>query len=221
MLPASFERLLTDVAPEARVLDVGGWAKPMSRADWVLDLQPYATRGDYGYLGDPAAERFGPDTWVQRDICAREPWPFAAGQFDFAVCSHTLEDVRDPVWVCQELQRVARAGYVEVPSRLEEQSLGIQGPWVGWGHHHWLIEPAGGGLCFVFKPHILHGRPEYQLPPEVHATLTEEERHVTLWWEGSFPAAERIHVGPGELERWLEAGVAGRRPSRPRRRFGR
>ena len=53
------------------------------------------------------------------------------GFFDFAICSHTLEDVCDPVWVCEELARVAKAGYIEVPSRLEEQAWSFQGPWVG------------------------------------------------------------------------------------------
>ena len=212
MLEGSRRRIIERVPDGAVVLDVGGWVRPFPRADWVIDVMPYETRGMLGSEGPPGApERFGPETWVRRDICAREPWPFADRQFDFAVCSHTLEDVRDPVWVCQELQRVARAGYVEVPSRLEEQSYGVQGPWVGWGHHHWLVEPAGGGLCFVFKPHILHGRPEYQLTPEAHARLTPEQRHVTLWWEGGFPAEERIHVGPGELERWLQEGVAAHR----------
>src|SRR3954449_10993879 len=99
---------------DALVLDVGGWAKPFPRADWVLDLMPYETRGLYGTL-EPDAERFGPDTWVTLDMCAHMPWPFADAQFDFAICSHTLEDIRDPIWVCSELARVARAGYIEVP----------------------------------------------------------------------------------------------------------
>ena len=77
--------------------------------------------------------------WIEHDICAREPWPFAERQFDFAVCSHTLEDVRDPIWVAAELQRVAVAGYIEVPTLREELTYGIQGPWVGWGHHRWLV----------------------------------------------------------------------------------
>ena len=73
----------------------------------MIDLMPYATRGLYG----PAAarpERFSEDTWVQQDICG--PWPFADDQFDFAVCAHTLEDVRDPIVVCDELSRVAQGG---------------------------------------------------------------------------------------------------------------
>jgi hypothetical protein len=146
-----------------------------------------------------------------RDICDREPWPFADDQFDFAVCSHTLEDVRDPIWVCAELQRVARAGYIEVPSRLEEQSFGIHGPWVGWSHHHWLVDATPDRLQFVFKPGVLHGRPEATLSAELAGTLTPEERVQTMFWDGGFDATERVFVEPGELDRHLDEGVKGAR----------
>lgn len=86
------------------------------------------------------------------------PGRFTTTSFDFAVCSHTLEDVRDPIWVCSELNRIARAGYIEVPSRLDEQTLWIQGPWVGWGHHHWFIDIEDDRLDFVFKTHVVNGR---------------------------------------------------------------
>src|SRR5581483_4027597 len=157
---------------------------------------------------DPATERFGAASWVKRDICAREPWPFADGQFDYAVCSHTLEDVRDPIWVCDELIRVARAGYIEVPSRLEEQSYGFQGPWVGWGHHHWLIDLEREGLTFVYKHHVLHGRETDHFPAGFRDSLTEEERVQCLWWEGRFDARERIFLGAESLDSYLADYVA-------------
>ena len=60
------------------------------------------------------------------------------------ICSHTLEDLRDPLWVCAELVRVAKAGYVEVPSRAAEQSRGWEHPRIaGLSHHRWLIEIDG------------------------------------------------------------------------------
>ncbi len=120
---------------------------------------PYATRGLYGKPA-PEEERFSEASWVQTDICDRRPWPFADGQFDFSVCAQTLEDVRDPVWVCSELARVSRAGYVETPSRLEEQAIGVHGDWAGWTHHRWLVDRSDGGLVFVHKPHMLAARPE-------------------------------------------------------------
>lgn len=209
--------MLTSLAEDALVLDVGGWARPFARADWVLDLLPYESRGLYGYEhGSRADERYSADTWVARDICAREPWPFENDQFEFAICSHTLEDVRDPVWVCQELQRVAAAGYIEVPSRLQEQAPYVQGRHVGWGHHHWLVDIVDGGLEFVFKHHLIHGDRRFQVPPKVAAALTAEQRVQTLWWEGGFPARERIFIeSPQELDEYLLAVV----PPRSRRRW--
>ena len=209
MLNASRQTILDRLPEEAAVLDVGGWAKPFARADWVIDLLPYETRGLYGYdQGSAGEERFSAASWVQRDFCDREPWPFADDQFDFAICSHTLEDVRDPVWVCQEMSRVARAGYVETPSRLAEQTYGIQGQWVGWGHHHWLVDVTGAGLEFVFKTHVLHGRPEMQVPLRAYEALPEDRRVHALFWEGELPAQERVFIGIGEIDDYL-ASVTG------------
>jgi hypothetical protein len=223
VLASSAQRIERELSDSDLVLDVGGWGKPFARADWVIDLMPYGTRGVYGEAS-AADERFSADTWVQRDICEREPWPFADGRFEFAVCSHTLEDVRDPVWVCSELNRVARAGYVEVPSRLEEQAWGIAGGWVGWSHHHWLIDVDDHGLTFVFKPHLIHAREAYYLPEPCGALLTEAERVQTLFWEGSFSHRERIFFDHDEFDRYLGGFVAehrdellARAPGRPRR----
>ncbi|MDQ3936543.1 MAG: class I SAM-dependent methyltransferase [Actinomycetota bacterium] len=219
MLEASQERVLARLSDGDLVLDVGGGASPFARADWVLDLLPYEERRAV------AGERFGPESWVRRDICDREPWPFADGRFDFAICSHTLEDVRDPVWVCSELQRVARAGYVEVPSRLEEQSWGVAGPWAGWSHHRWLIDVTESGIDFVMKPHALHGQEETHFPPGFHDGLSPEERVQQLWWEGSFAYRERIFADAEELSAYLAEPVEARGGAAPgwrkRRRLAR
>jgi hypothetical protein len=217
MLTSSRDRILSQLRDDDLVLDVGGGAKPLARADWVIDLMAYDGRGLYGPPIDPAAERFDAATWVQRDICDRRPWPFDDRQFDFSVCSHTLEDVRDPLFVCGELIRVSRAGYVEVPSRLEEQSYGFQGPWAGWGHHRWLIEARDGGLEFVFKHHVLHNRESDRFPLRFYEQLSAEQRVVCLWWEGAFPYRERIMLDAPSLDDYLASFVA-RHDPRPRPR---
>jgi hypothetical protein len=216
MLEASAQRIQERLGGDALVLDVGGAARPFPRADWVLDLIPYGSRGQLGWQGDPERERFGPETWVQRDICDRRPWPFADRQFDFAICSHTLEDVRDPVWVAAELQRVAAAGYIEVPALREELTYGIQGPWVGWGHHHWLALVSSERIEFVFKHHVVN-RADSHLPTGSTAGLGPEELVQTLWWEGSFDARERFMLTAEELDGFLRACAAN---GQPRPRFG-
>lgn len=207
MIAQSCERILREVPADALVLDIGGWGKPFPRADWVVDMKDYATRGLYGR--EPGGdERFSADTWVQRDVCGADPLPFEDDRFDFVVCSQTLEDVRDPVRVCAELMRVGKAGYIETPSRLEEQSYGFQGPWVGWGHHHWLVETGEGRIEFVFKHHVMHGRASDHFPAGFHDTLTPEECVETLWWEGSFEAGERFIEDADELDAYLADFVA-------------
>jgi hypothetical protein len=221
VLPSARERIERELAPEAKLLDVGGWAVPFSRADYVLDLAPYDTRGAFGYDGAPEQDRFSAGTWIVRDVCAREPWPFDDGFFDFAVCSHTLEDVRDPVWVCQELSRVARAGYVELPSRLWEQSWGVQGEFAGFSHHRWLVELSGGELVFVHKLGTLHVPGPDCFPPGFADTLSEQEKFLQLWWEGELPARERVFLEVPEMLAWLRAPVQERGAEWPRRRLSR
>lgn len=208
MLDTSAERILEQLGDQDLVLDVGGGGSPFPRADWVIDLLPYEERGLYGPAPDPAAERFSAATWVRRDICDRQPWPFDDREFDFSVCSHTLEDVRDPLFVCSELIRVSRAGYIEVPSRLEEQSYGVHGPWVGWSHHRWLIDVDGERLTFVFKSHVLHARASDHFPPGFWASLSAEQRVQTLWWRGAFEYAERIFMDGPSLDAYVSEFVA-------------
>jgi hypothetical protein len=187
----------------------------MERADAVIDVMPYATRGLYG-ASDPARERFSADTWVQRDICARQPWPYADDSFDFVVCAHTLEDIRDPVFVCEEITRVGRAGYVECPSWRAELTYGTNGPWTGFSHHRWLVrcDQDSAAVEFLFKFHTVHSDP-YRLPPH---DIPAEEAITWLWWEGELSARERIVMEPDELDRELGEFVDTYRPKVARRR---
>jgi len=215
MLESSRRRIVEQLDDSAILLDVGGWADPLARADWVIDLMPYATRGLYercGWVaprGETATERFTADTWVQRDLCAREAYPFEDDSVDFVVCSHTLEDLRDPVWVCSEMNRIARAGYIEVPSRLEEQSWGVMDmPGVGWAHHRWLIDIHDGAIEFALKLHGLHTRSDHHFPAGFWNGLDEEQRVQSLLWEGGFVYRERIFTDEAETDRYLRDGVA-------------
>lgn len=223
MFDPNVQLILSRLAPSDVVLDVGGWACPFNRANWVLDAEPYETRGYYRTIGLPASqggarEYFSRETWIQRDLCAREPWPFEDGAVDFAICSHTLEDLRDPLWVCSELRRVARAGYIEVPSRAAEQSRGWEGPRIaGLSHHRWLIDIAGSHLAFLMKYHLLHADWRYSFPPSFLRGLPEERRVQWLFWEGSFTAAERTIHGSDAQAAELAAFVQRVQPYAPGR----
>ena len=210
VLPKGLERVLS-LPEDARVLDVGGWTAPLNRADWMIDAMPYDTRGATHPAGvGPGPERFSRERWVQRDLCAKEPYPFEDDFFDFAVCTFTLEDLRDPVWVCQEMSRIAKAGYVEVPSLLDELTWGVRepsgGPWLGHDHHLWLCTIDDSELVFLKKLHSLHPNRRVRVPPRRALRLRWEERVLARFWEGELRARERLTIDTyplDELERAL------------------
>ncbi|HEY1360063.1 MAG TPA: methyltransferase domain-containing protein [Thermoleophilaceae bacterium] len=223
MLSRSLDRLLA-LPDEARVLDVGGWAAPLNRADWVIDLLPYETRGPLLAGIGPGPARFSEETWVQHDLCDRAPWPFKDDFFDFAVCTFTLEDVRDPVGVCGEMSRVAKAGYVEVPTLLDELSWRNPepsgGPWLGHAHHRWLCTIEDGELVFLSKFHSLHSDPRVRVLPRWARELSDEERVLDHFWEGELRARERAAIDSYPMDE-LEQAVSARFPPSPARRLAR
>jgi hypothetical protein len=217
MLPENLERVLA-LPEDARVLDIGGWAAPLNRADWMLDVMPYETRGAMFKDGfGPRPERFTEETWVQRDICDHEPYPFENDFFDFAVCTFTLEDLRDPIWVCREMSRIAKAGYIEVPSLLDELMwLNPEvsgGEWVGHSHHLWLCWLEEGELVFLKKAHSLHANRRVRIPPRWASRLSMDERVLAHFWEGELPAREWMAIDAYPMDQ-LEQVVRDRfRPS--------
>lgn len=218
-VPADVRKLLDELPEDALVLDVGGWASSDPRADWVIDIGSWETRGYYhSRLADRSStdsERVTRDTWVVRDISDPTPWPFADGMFDYVICSHTLEDIRDPVSVCREIARIGRAGYIETPGAAIEVTRGIESPlWCGWHHHRWLVLRHNGGLAFLFKPHHIHS-PFWPAVPSPKLLRPEAAAHVSFRWSGSFDATEDVRVDFDDFDARLQelARAAERHPS--------
>ena len=200
------QRLLSTLPKDATVIDIGGAAAPFVRADYVIDAVPYEARnsGSDGNINQKLAaeQRFSADHWIQADLCDRTPWPIEDKAFDFAVCSHVLEDVRDPIWMCSEMQRIAKAGYIETPSRVVEQSKGVENPrHAGFYHHRWLVSKVGERrLEFRHKPHLLHSVNE-AIVTHLGPTRRIRRQHaiVTLDWVDSFDAVEVLEFDEGNV----------------------
>lgn len=195
---------------DALVLDVGGWAAPLPRADWVMDIAPFETRNAfYTQRGEaPPTCRVTRERWVQRDVCDREPWPFEDGQFDFVYCSQTVEDVRDPVHVCGEMARVGKAGLVLTVHPQIELTKGIESPlWCGWRHHRWLVLPEADAVVFLAKPQHVHN----PLWPSARAKRLPRRlfEPLAIPWDVTLPAREEVVLDPDELDRRLKAILAG------------
>ncbi len=108
------------------VVDVGGAANPAfgDLADIYVDIRPVpGQRTIVGDINDPA-------TWEQ--VLREQP--------DFVICSHTLEDIRDPNFVIGWLNRCFRAGFIAMPNKHTEMSSGIESDlYPGYAHHRWVF----------------------------------------------------------------------------------
>ena len=172
-----------------KILDVGGGASPYPKATEILDLfdRDFVKQFSYGDDSLP----FGSKTWTKFDICSRELWPYGDETFDFSICSHTLEDIKDPLWVCKELTRVSKAGYIEFPSRYQESIHGLVYRGVtGWPHHRWMIEERSGNLLLIPKLHHMNTRSHLSLPLSFRSH--KSSGNTSIFWDGSFNAFELL-----------------------------
>jgi hypothetical protein len=205
--PDNLAAALARIGEEDLVVDVGGWWKPLNRANHVIDLLPYETRAGGGRLGS-GPERYSQATWHQLDIC-ETPWPFPDQAFDFAYCGQTLEDIRDPIAVCRELSRIARRGYVEVPSVWIECTFDVDvGPltprYPGYEKHRWLVFFEDEELVFVPKQVWLCLK-EF-VPREESLKWRSDQKIWTtaVHWEGEIRARELAFSGQEEIIPLLE-----------------
>jgi hypothetical protein len=231
MFQKNSEVIMGLLQPSDVVLDIGGWAHPFNRANYVMDQEAYETRGYYnrtfaknnpipplgGAVNNPipplggAVEYFNRDSWIQRDICSHQPYPFGDKELDYVICSHTLEDIRDPLWVCSEMIRIGKRGYVEIPSRIWESCRGFEAGIVGLSHHRWLIDICGNEISFTMKFHSIHGHWRLSLPAKVAQSLPKEKEVEWLFWNDSFSFREITMHGDAQV-RSLEAFVKAVKP---------
>jgi hypothetical protein len=139
---ASEESLLlvnSRITDKMRVLEIGPGAYPFRRADIYCDYKDWGSV-DVGKL-------------VLCDS-SMEKLPFYDKEFDFVYCRHVLEDMTNPVFLCSEMSRVAKAGYLETPSPMAEFIRGVDGgspSWRGYHHHRYLCWNNENVIYFLAK----------------------------------------------------------------------
>ena len=110
-----------------KVLDVGSGHRPHEDATHLLDL-----------LFKDNSERGKPIKRLGRPLVLGtvEALPYKDKSFDYVYASHVLEHTEDPATACEELMRIARAGYIETPSPFYEQGYNFPHPDRGWSFHN-------------------------------------------------------------------------------------
>jgi hypothetical protein len=144
MRPRVLERLkaLNSCRARAAVLDLGGAANPWCDefVTTYVDMRPVQTARDV-LLGDVCDDSF-------RDSLNGRRW-------DFVICTHLLEDLRDPAPVVRWVQQIAPAGFIAVPNKHTEVSAVESPQYPGYYHHRWIFTLRGQTLLAVAKLPLL------------------------------------------------------------------
>lgn len=107
----ALRRFHTPVPSSALVLEVGAGGNPYPRANVLLDAYEVTRERHWAPLTSDRPTVLG---FV-------ENLPFKDHAFDFVIAAHVLEHSADPARFISELQRVAKAGYIEVPDAFMER----------------------------------------------------------------------------------------------------
>ena len=88
-------------------------------------------------------------------IFPNQKLPFKDKEFDYVILSHVLEHVPNILEFIKEVERIAKAGYIELPTKLAD-NLVIGCDEEDIGHKWWLeFDDVSGELKYVKKIDVL------------------------------------------------------------------
>ena len=204
----SLRRLWCPVPADALVLEVGSGGNPYFRANVLLDAYEDTRERHWQSLVSDRPTILG---FVEK-------LPFKDNSFDFVIASHVLEHSLDPVAFINELQRVAKAGYIEVPDAMMERINPYK-------DHRLEITVREGKL-------LIRKKRDWKVDPELielyedrlKPILTSDTMrrhpfhfHVRFYWQGDIPfkiinhETELNWVSPGSPQhKFFQPGVKAR-----------
>lgn len=154
--PATIKEHYWHLTPEAerrvikRILELG--------AKTILDIGPgrYPFREATDFAGRKADGHPCPTKPFHELDLNSDPLPYADKSVDFVFCRHVLEDLDNPEHLLREINRVAKAGYIETPSPIAECCRGVEADnpnsaHRGYAHHRSVVWSAGDVLHLAPK----------------------------------------------------------------------
>lgn len=171
-------------AKYAKVIDVGASRNPWARPyiTHTIDLMP-TDGGEIHYAGDLNEER---------------AWEVGSQKFDFAICTQTLEDLRNPQIVLRNLPQIAKRGYIDVPNKRTElmptmencdpeteRQLGLDShPNRGFMHHRWIFTIRNDKLVLYPKLGFIDRMTCFD---EWLKDKPWPTHWLSFWWENDIP----------------------------------
>ena len=208
----SLRRLYVPVDSKALVLEVGSGGNPFPRSNVLLDAYEVTRERHYQPLVNDRPIVLG----VVEDM------PFRDDAFDFVIACHVVEHSSNIAACLRELQRVARAGYIECPDAFFERI----NPYMD---HQYEVTERDGALVTRHKSSWIRDRElvalyERQVKPSPkwlhHFRQNPFPFHVRYFWSRNSGGICHVDVTPAaEQSLPFERGFTDERPQAARRTF--
>jgi len=104
------------------------------------------------------------------------------GKFDFSICSHTLEDVYNPIELISYLEKISKRGYIALPSKYDEFLKLYHNKYRGNAHHKQFFDIRSETLVIYPKFNWIETDERSNL-----ITTRNGPREVILCWEDNIP----------------------------------
>lgn len=116
------------------------------------------------------------------------------GKFSFCNCTHTLEDIAYPLAALKYMPRIAKEGFIAVPSKYWE--LQRRDLMRGGHHHRWIFDNKNNTLLAYPKINLI----EYMTPFQEMDKIIQDNSHLELriFWKDNivFEVINNDYLGP-------------------------
>jgi len=129
-----------------KVIDIGGavngWTKPF--VDFLVDINASDSVNNLKF-----------------DICVDSEWGKLKaivdqqGKFDYCICTHTLEDLYNPLSALKYMPEIAHSGIITMPDARTELSHIESSKWLGYIHHRWIFDREADKMLIIPKLNFL------------------------------------------------------------------
>ena len=136
------------------------------------------------------SEEFSKQNLAFTKIFPNQKLPFKDKEFDYVILSHVLEHVPNLIEFVQEVERVSKAGYIELPTKLAD-NLAIGCDEVDIGHKWWFeFDDSGPVLKYTKKIDALQ---KFLSVGTVFKFLEffEDSLILQIYWENKIDLEER------------------------------
>lgn len=108
------------------------------------------------------------------------------GKFDYSICSHTLEDVYNPVQLVEFLTKISNRGYIAFPSKFDEFKNHYNRNYFGHAHHKSILDVIDNELYVFPKYPFIEKDSRSDFFNKNYGNYTD----LVIFWEDDIP----VHI---------------------------